>query len=164
MSEPFLAEIRLAAFGFPPKGWALCNGQLLPINQNQALFALLGTNFGGDGRINFALPNLQGRAAFHVGNGLVLGQSGGEMTHTLNVQEMPAHTHPVSAAATASTPDPTGALWAGGGVAAYVPQPNTLMDVSTVSTAGSTQPHENRPPYLGLCFIIALQGIFPSQN
>src|SRR5512142_724196 len=93
MSEPFLSEIKIVSFNFPPKGWALCNGQLLPINQNQALFALLGTTYGGDGRVNFALPNLQGRVPLHFGSGFTLGENGGEVAHTLNSSEMPAHTH-----------------------------------------------------------------------
>src|SRR5580765_1627696 len=93
MAEPFLSEIRIMSFGFPPKGWALCNGQLLPINQNQALFSLLGTTYGGDGRVTFALPNLQGRAPMHVGNNHILGEHAGEQAHTLTVNEMPAHNH-----------------------------------------------------------------------
>src|SRR5215831_18134609 len=102
MSEPFLSEIRLLSFGFAPKGWALCNGQLLPINQNQALFALLGTTYGGDGRVTFALPNLQARIPVHVGGGLVLGERSGEATHTINISEMPVHTHvPIANANTA---------------------------------------------------------------
>src|SRR5258708_2105446 len=102
MAEPFLAEIKLIAFTFPPKGWAFCNGQLLPINQNQALFSLLGTTYGGDGRTNFALPNLQGRVPVHVGNGILLGQSGGEVTHQLTIAEMAAHTHIPNASSNAA--------------------------------------------------------------
>src|SRR3954454_16278315 len=97
MAEPFLSEIRIMSFNFPPKGWALCNGQLLPINQNQALFSLLGTTYGGDGRVNFGLPNLQGRAPIHVGSGFTLGEGGGEQAHTLSIAELPTHTHPLNA-------------------------------------------------------------------
>src|SRR6266705_3122350 len=97
MAEPFLSEIRIFSFGFAPKGWALCNGQLLPINQNQALFSLLGTTFGGDGRVNFALPNLQGNVPIHVGNGHTLGEKGGEQAHTLSIAELPTHVHTASA-------------------------------------------------------------------
>jgi microcystin-dependent protein len=164
MAEPYLAEIRIFSFNFPPKGWALCNGQLLPINQNQALFSLLGTVYGGDGRINFALPNLQGRMPVHVGNGILLGQVGGETAHTLSISEMPAHTH---AAVGSSTPAnlgvPTGNLWATGN-AAYNPTPNTTMNPACVLPVGGSQPHENMSPYLVVFFCIALQGIFPSQN
>ena len=164
MAEPYLAEIRIFSFNFPPKGWALCNGQLLPINQNQALFSLLGTVYGGDGRVNFALPNLQGRMPVHVGNGILLGQVGGETAHTLSISEMPAHTH---AAVGSSTPAnlgvPTGNLWATGN-AAYNPTPNTAMNPACVLPVGGSQPHENMSPYLVVFFCIALQGIFPSQN
>ena len=164
MAEPYLAEIRIFSFNFPPKGWALCNGQLLPINQNQALFSLLGTVYGGDGRIKFALPNLQGRMPVHVGNGIALGQVGGQTAHTLSISEMPAHTH---AAVGSSTPAnlgvPTGNLWATGN-AAYNPTPNTAMNPACVLPVGGSQPHENMSPYLVVFFCIALQGIFPSQN
>ena len=164
MATPFIGEIKLISFNFPPKGWALCNGQLLPINQNQALFSLLGTVYGGDGRINFALPNLQGRMPVHVGNGIALGQVGGQTAHTLSISEMPAHTH---AAVGSSTPAnlgvPTGNLWATGN-AAYNPTPNTSMNPACVLPVGGSQPHENMSPYLVVFFCIALQGIFPSQN
>src|SRR5690349_17967466 len=111
MAEPFLSEIRIMSFGFPPKGWALCDGQLLPINQNQALFSLLGTTYGGDGRVNFGLPNLQGRAPMHMGFGHTLGERGGEQGHTLSISEIPTHTHSYNATiATATTNNPTSAL------------------------------------------------------
>src|SRR5499433_969222 len=111
MAEPFLSEIRIFSFSFPPKGWAFCNGQLLPINQNQALFSILGTTYGGDGRVNFALPNLQGRTPIHVGSGYTLGQNSGEQAHTLSVSEVPTHTHTVSAANVAATSNaPSNAL------------------------------------------------------
>ena len=165
MSEPFLGEIKIISWNFPPKGWAFCNGQLLPINQNQALFSILGTTYGGDGRQTFGLPNMQGRSPVHIGNGIVLGERGGETAHTLNISELPAHTHtPVgsSSAPTASTPASN--LWATINSLPYAAQGNTAMNPATVLPIGGSQPHENMSPYLVLNFIIALQGIFPSQN
>lgn len=165
MSEPFLGEIKIVSFNFPPKGWAFCNGTLMPINLNQALFSILGTTYGGDGRQTFALPNLQGRSPMHVGNGISLGELGGESTHTLNISELPAHNHvPVGATTNANLPGATGNLWASASVNPFTPSPNTAMNPSTVGTVGGSQPHENMSPYLVLNFIIALQGIFPSQN
>lgn len=168
MSEPFLAEIRIMSFNFPPKGWALCNGQLLPINQNQALFSLLGTTYGGDGRVNFALPNLQGRTAIHTGQGHTLGELGGEQTHTLSIAELPGHIHTVNATtapASDATPNPNMMLATSTGASFYgSPQNLVNMDPSTVAVAGGSQPHVNMQPYLTLEFCIALQGIFPSQN
>src|SRR6202011_4789044 len=112
MSEPFLGEIKIISWNFPPKGWAFCNGALLPINQNQALFSVLGTTYGGDGRVNFGLPNLQGRSPIHVGNGITLGELGGEISHTVNISELPAHTHAAAGAPTqASATSPAGKLW-----------------------------------------------------
>src|SRR5689334_14055222 len=112
MSEPFLGEIKIISWNFPPKGWTFCNGQLLPINQNQALFSILGTTYGGDGRVNFGLPNLQGRSPVHVGNGITLGQLGGEASHTVNISELPAHNHvPVGNSTQASLTSPVGNLW-----------------------------------------------------
>jgi microcystin-dependent protein len=164
MATPYLAEIRIFSFNFAPKGWAFCNGQLLPINQNQALFALLGTTYGGNGIQTFALPNLQGNVPIHAGNGFVLGQTGGEFSHTLTTNEMPAHTHvPVGSSTPANLGVPTGNLWATGN-AAYNPTPNTNMNPAGILPVGSGQPHENRTPFLVLNFCIALQGIFPSQN
>jgi microcystin-dependent protein len=164
MATPYLAEIRIFSFNFAPKGWAFCNGQLLPINQNQALFALLGTTYGGNGIQTFALPNLQGNVPIHAGNGFVLGQTGGEFSHTLTTNEMPAHTHvPVGSSTPANLGVPTGNLWATGN-AAYNPTPNTTMNPAGILPVGSGQPHENRTPFLVLNFCIALQGIFPSQN
>ena len=165
MSEPFLSEIRVMSFGFAPKGWALCNGQLLPINQNQALFSLLGTTYGGDGRVNFALPNLQARAPMHTGNGHVLGERSGEQAHTLSISELPAHTHSWGATNTAANaPNPTSNLL--GAAAEYNASGTNLVAMypGTLSTVGGSQPHENMQPYLTLNFCIALQGIFPSQN
>jgi len=164
MAEPFLAEIRMFSFAFAPKGWALCNGQLLPINQNQALFSLLGTTYGGDGRVNFALPDLRNRTPVHVGNGIVLGQQAGEQAHTLSAPEMPAHTHVATGSSTvANLGDPTGNVWAAGN-AAYNPSPNTTMNPACVSQSGGSQPHLNMSPYLTINFCIALQGIYPSHS
>jgi microcystin-dependent protein len=164
MAEPFLAEIRIFSFNFPPKGWAMCDGQLMPINQNQALFSLLGTTYGGDGITTFALPNLQGRLPVHTGNGIFLGESGGEASHTLIPAEMPQHTHAVSASANpANQGVPTGNLWAAGN-AAYNPNFNTIMNPACVTSMGGGQAHPNLSPYLTVTLCIALQGIFPSQN
>lgn len=167
MAEPFLSEVRIFSFGYAPKGWAFCNGQLLPINQNQALFSLLGTTYGGDGRVNFALPDLRGRVPMHTGNGHTLGEKAGEQAHTLISSELPAHTHIVNGTSTNAnlqTPTTT-SLWAAGAVdAGYRNSPNTLMDPGTVTPVGGNQPHLNMSPYLVLNFSIALQGIFPSQN
>ena len=167
MSEPFLGEIKIISWNFPPKGWTFCNGQLLPINQNQALFSILGTTYGGDGRQTFGLPNLQGRTPFHVGNGIALGEMGGETSHTLNISELPAHNHVCTASgANASDPSISGNLWAKviSGPTPFAATPNSAMLPSCMLPTGGNQPHENMSPYLVLNFIIALQGIFPSQN
>jgi microcystin-dependent protein len=165
MSTPFLSEIKIVSFNFAPKGWALCNGQLLPINQNQALFSLLGTTYGGNGQTNFALPDLRGRIPLHEGNGFNLGQSGGESAHTLNIQELPAHTHVANAnTALADQGSPLNNFWSAQDNPAYATSANTTMAPAAVSTVGGNQPHENRSPFLALLFVIALQGIFPSQN
>lgn len=170
MAEPFLSEIRLMSFSFAPRGWALCNGQLLPINQNQALFSLLGTTYGGDGRVNFALPDLRGRTPVHVGGGHTLGEGGGEQAHTLNVAELPQHTHQASATTTqatagTNTPSPArmpaqsnfSALYGAAASPAAFAQ-------NAISSVGGSQAHQNMQPYLTLSFCIALQGIFPSPN
>jgi microcystin-dependent protein len=169
MAEPFLSEIRIMSFNFAPKGWALCNGQLLPINQNQALFSLLGTTYGGDGRVNFALPNLQGRTPIHVGSGHTLGERGGEPAHTLSIAEIPTHTH-VASGTSAST-DPSGTnvpndnLLAAGPGEIYGGSANLVaMGPTTIGNVGGSQAHLNMQPFLTLTFAIALQGIFPSQN
>lgn len=165
MATPYLAEIRVFSFNFPPKGWAFCNGQLLPINQNQALFSLLGTTYGGNGQTNFALPNLQERMPIHTGNGHNQGDAAGEASHTLTLQEMPAHTHAVTPGTSPpNTADPTNGYFAGGGQSVFGPTPNTTMSPNFVSSAGGSQPHENLPPSLALNFCIALQGIFPSRS
>jgi len=165
MSEPFLGEIRLLSFVFPPKGWALCNGQLLPINQNQALFSLLGTTYGGDGRVNFALPDLRGRVPLHTGQGHTLGEVGGEQAHTLTVNELPTHTHFESAVSgNGTTPVPTGHLLASA-LNVYSPASGlTALAPTSVTNVGGSQAHQNMQPFLTLSFCIALQGIFPSQN
>src|SRR5437660_4574895 len=168
MSEPFLGEIKIISWNFPPKGWTFCNGQLLPINQNQALYSILGTTYGGDGRVNFGLPNLQGRTPVHVGNGIVLGERGGETSHTLNITELPAHNHvAVGSSTVANLTSATGNLWAQVGANPYnavPPQPDVSMNPACILSVGGSQAHENMSPYLVLNFIIALQGIFPSQN
>jgi len=165
MSEPFLGEIKIISWNFPPKGWTFCNGQLLPINQNQALFSILGTTYGGDGRVNFGLPNLQGRTPVHVGNGIVLGERGGETSHTLSISELPAHNHvPVGSSNTATDPSPAANTWPQDPNKPFAPTPNTAMSPQCIPAVGGNQPHENMSPYLVLNFIIALQGIFPSQN
>ena len=165
MSEPFIAEIKIISWNFPPKGWTFCNGQLLPINQNQALFSILGTTYGGDGRQTFGLPNLQGRCPVHVGNGIVLGEVGGETSHTLNISELPAHNHvPVGSNDQATLTAATNNLWGSDSSNPFTPTPATAMNPACIGAVGGNQPHENMSPYLVLNFIIALQGIFPSQN
>ena len=167
MAEPFLSEIRITSFGFAPKGWALCNGQLLPINQNQALFSLLGTTYGGDGRVNFALPDLRARVPLHTGSGHTLGEKGGEQTHTLSIAEIPTHTHTLNGSSSnANQPIPTGNLLARQAPANPYIGATTLgaMNPGSVTNVGGSQAHINMQPYLTLNFCIALQGIFPSQN
>lgn len=166
MAEPFLSEIRIMSFGFAPKGWALCNGQLLPINQNQALFSLLGTTYGGDGRLNFALPDLRGRVPIHTGSGHTLGEKAGVESVTINQQTMPNHTHFAQATSNPGTSDS-----AASNVFGNVPGrlytdlvALTTLHPGTITTVGGSQPHENRQPLLVLNFCIALQGIFPSQT
>ncbi|MBC8032037.1 MAG: phage tail protein [Pyrinomonadaceae bacterium] len=167
MAEPFLSEIRIMSFGFAPKGWAMCNGQLLPINQNQALFSLLGTTFGGDGRVNFALPDLRGRVPIEVGNGHTLGEKGGEQAHTLSMSEMPQHAHLATATSTnGGVIIPTGNILAGGTPQLYHAPDNNLtpLNAATLGNVGGSQAHLNMQPFLTLTFCIALQGIFPSPN
>ena len=168
MAEPFLSEIRIMSFVFAPKGWALCNGQLLPINQNQGLFSLLGTTFGGDGRVNFALPDLRGRTPIHVGSGHTLGERGGEQAHTLSIAELPTHAHVWSAvdiAATTSNNNPTVTLSNSVQSFLYSAASNLqAMAPNMVGNVGGSQAHLNMQPFLTLSFCIALQGIFPSPN
>ncbi len=166
MTDPFLAEIRVMSFNFPPKGWAFCNGQLMAINQNQALFSLLGTTYGGDGRVNFALPDLRGCVPIDTGGGHVLGERAGEQNHTLTISEMPTHTHLVNASSLpGNTPTATGNVLASPLSSTYRPASAlTTMDPATVANTGGSQPHPNMQPYLVLNFCIALQGIFPSRN
>jgi microcystin-dependent protein len=166
MAEPFLSEIRIMSFGFPPKGWALCNGQLLPINQNQGLFSLLGTTYGGDGRQTFALPNLQGRTPIHVGGGHALGERAGEQGHTLSIAEIPTHTHVAQGTTIAGdVVVPTGNMLADSPANLYAAAATlTSINPGTVTNVGGSQAHLNMQPFLVLNFSIALQGIFPSAN
>lgn len=168
MAEPFLSEVRIMSFVFAPRGWALCNGQLLPINQNQALFSLLGTTFGGDGRVNFGLPDLRGRTPIHVGSGHSLGERGGEPAHTLSISELPEHTHTLSATTNTSTTNN-----AGSGVMLAQSTSSSLyggasnlqaMSPAAIANVGGAQAHLNMQPFLTLNFCIALQGIFPSPT
>lgn len=164
MGTPFLSEIRVMSFGFPPKGWALCDGQLLPINQNQALFSLMGTTYGGDGRVNFGLPNLQGRVPMHMGNSHTLGERGGEQAHTLSISELPTHSHGLNAnSAAANQTEPAANVF---GAAGTYESPATAVGTgpNSISSTGGSQAHLNMQPFLTLSFCIALQGIFPSQN
>jgi microcystin-dependent protein len=170
MAEPFLSEIRIMSFEFAPKGWALCNGQLLPINQNQPLFSLLGTTFGGDGRVNFALPDLRGRTPIHVGSGHTLGERGGEQAHTLSIAELPTHVHVLNASSAVGNNqfpnfNSAGNLLAQDPGNVYGP-PNNLQafNPASVANTGGSQAHLNMQPFLTLNFCIALQGIFPSPN
>lgn len=171
MSEPFLAEIRMVGFNFAPRGWAFCDGQILPINQHQALYSLLGTTYGGDGRTSFALPDLRGRVPIHVdssnGGSHTLGQKGGEETHTLSANEMPSHTHTVQATSAAgNNPNPSGRVLAGSAPSELYSAASALkaMRSGTITNTGGGQAHNNMQPYQVLNFCIALQGLFPSRN
>jgi len=180
MDEPFLGEIMIVSFNFPPKGWALCNGQFLPINQNQALFALIGTTYGGNGQTTFALPNMRGRAPIHMGNGYELGQAAGQTSNTINSSQLPAHIHEIQkppgglvtakikAGGTANQTTPEGNYFATN--ASETKRFSNRSDASlgngvpTVGNVGGSQPHNNMQPYLVLNYVIALQGVFPSRN
>lgn len=167
MAQPFMSEIRIMSFVFPPKGWALCNGQLLPINQNQALFSLLGTTFGGDGRVNFGLPDLRGRTPIHVGSAHTLGERGGEQAHTLSISEIPTHVHTASGTSNGATTNTvSGNVLANGAPnELYVGAVDlTALHPGTIANVGGSQAHLNMQPFLVLSFCIALQGIFPSAN
>jgi len=165
MSTPFLSEIKILSFGFAPKGWALCDGQLLPINQNQALFALLGTTYGGDGRVNFGLPNLQGRVPMHMGSGHTLGERGGEQAHTVSISEIPTHTHTASGTTDSTAPTTLALNNVFGPATVYAAAANlTSMNPASITNIGGSQSHLNMQPFLTLAFAIALQGIFPSQT
>lgn len=166
MAEPYLSEIRIFSFNFPPRGWAFCNGQLLPINQNQALFALLGTTYGGNGQTNFSLPNLKRRSPIHFGDGYTLGQQAGQDAHTLSIQELPQHTHSVTATSTVQdTIVPSNNYLASSTPSSfYNGSGNAVANPSIISNIGGSQAHNNLQPSLVLNFCIALQGIFPSQN
>ncbi len=171
MSEPFLAEIRIVGFNFAPRGWAFCDGQILPINQNQSLYSLLGTTYGGDGRTTFALPDLRGRTPIHVGRSdggahHSEGQKSGEETHTLSVNEMPNHDHIAYAGSdNASKGVPSGAVLARSTTPIYAEAANlTPLNQRSVTHVGGSQAHDNMQPYLALNFCIALQGLFPSRN
>lgn len=182
MSDPYLGEIKLISFNFPPKNWAMCNGQLLPINQNQALFSLLGTTYGGNGQTTFGLPDLRGRVAMHFGNGHTQGERSGTEGHVLTIQQLPAHTHPLAASKSnaissgAAGTVPTGgnkvmaqALAAVGKSVVPVQLYGTgavtgAMAADTLTNVGSGQAHENRQPYLALNYIIALVGLFPTPD
>jgi microcystin-dependent protein len=180
MTVPFLAQISIVSFGFAPNGWAMCNGQFLPINQNQALFSLLGTYYGGNGQTTFALPNLRGRAAIHMGAGHVIGEAGGATTHTVTISELPTHVHDIKKS-------PTGLVTAkaltGSSANKTTPEGNYFAEnatetkrfsnrsddslgngVPTLGNTGGSQAHNNMQPYLVLNYIIALQGVFPSRN
>jgi microcystin-dependent protein len=180
MGTPFLGELKIVGWSGQPQGWAFANGQFLPINQNQALFSLLGTTYGGNGQTTFALPNMQGRVPIHFGDGFILGQAGGENAHTLTISEMPAHNHIIRADATTAATSNIVTPAAGHSLGQTVGVPSqgspfalniystnavsAALAAGTVSNTGGSQPHENRQPFTVLNYIIALQGVFPSQN
>jgi len=166
MAEPFLGEIRLFSFNQIPSGWLPCNGQLLSIATNTALYSLLGATYGGDGRTTFALPNLQGKVPLHAGNQIAYGTTGGEAEHTLTVNEMPAHTHQITAdASTTDKPSPKDNAWgAVKGKDIYAKNDNVAMNAAALSTTGQSTPHPNMQPFLSVSFCIATLGIFPSRE
>lgn len=168
MSEQFLGELRMFPFEFAPKGWALCEGQILPITQNQALFSLLGVTYGGNGTTNFALPDLRGKAPVHFGNSINLGETGGEEAHALTINELPSHTHEaVANSEVGQLREAQGHSWAKlGTVSGYSVSVDSdvMMKTSAISTSGDSQPHNNMQPYLVMNYCIAIQGIFPSRN
>ena len=165
MSQPYVGEIRMFAGNFAPAGWALCQGQLVPIDQNPTLFQLIGTTYGGDGQNNFALPNLQSRVPVHVGPGFALGQAAGTETVTLTTSQIPSHSHVPQAAAAATGTSPSGSVLGGGFNNWYnTNPPNANMSPAMVGNAGGSQPHDNMIPFLVVNFIISLFGVFPSQS
>jgi microcystin-dependent protein len=166
VGTPFLGEVKVISWNYAPKGWAFCNGQLLPINQNQALFSILGTTYGGNGQTNFALPDLRGRAPIHTGAGFDLGSRGGEEAHTLSQSEMPPHTHVAQASATNAnqTIPIANILSASDSPMYHSPTNATTLLPATITNAGGSQAHTNLQPYLVLNLIIALVGVFPSRN
>lgn len=165
MGTPYMGEVKIISWNFAPQGWAFCNGQLLPINQNQALFSILGTMYGGNGQTTFALPNLQGRMPLHFGNGFNEGQVGGETAHTLNIQELPAHVHGAGCnPGTGTVVAPLNNTWAANTQNSYSAASDAVMRPDSLANTGGSQPHNNMPPYLVLNFIIALVGVFPSRN
>jgi microcystin-dependent protein len=165
MGTPFLGELKLISWNYAPRGWALCNGQFLPINQNQALFSLLGTMYGGNGQTTFALPDLRGRVPLHSGGSFTQGTSFGEESHTLTLSELPAHNHFVRASDAAATDAAPGGAALASSPNTYVPFGNpTTIHPGTIGNVGGGQAHENRQPFLALNWAIALQGIFPSRN
>ncbi|MFC5702794.1 phage tail protein [Cohnella faecalis] len=167
MAEPFLGEVRLLAFNYPPQGWVQCNGQLLSISQNQALFTLLGNSYGGDGKTTFAVPNLQGSVPVQTNNASVVGAAGGEAAHTLTINEMPAHTHEATGGADATSATPLGNAWgtqsAAPAVTSYEPTANTTMNSNALQSMGASQPHSNMQPYLVINYCIAVEGYYPPK-
>jgi len=163
MAQPYVGEIRMFGGNFAPAGWAFCDGVLLPISENETLFQLIGTTYGGDGENTFALPDLRGRFPMHHGNGYILAETVGVESVTLTTAQIPAHTPgPVASAGEALTTDPTNAVWAARTTAAYATEATATAMAPAIAATGGSQPHENMPPYLGLSFIISLFGIFPS--
>jgi microcystin-dependent protein len=171
MGEPFVGEIRMVGFNFPPVGWAFCDGQLLPISENDVLFTLIGTTYGGDGQTTFALPDLQGRMPIHQGQGpgtsnYTIGEKAGVETVTLTTNQIPAHTHPPLAQTQAGNqPSPQNNVWASSSLNQFQPpSANTAMNTQLISATGGSQPHDNMMPFLTISFIISLFGVFPSQS
>ena len=171
MSEPFLAEIKIIGFNFAPRGWAFCDGQILPINQNQSLYSLMGTTFGGDGRTSFGLPDLRGRSPIGIGDGTQWGERGGQESVALTEAQMPGHTHAFNIATAGATlrqnaPPSGGGVMANANIDMYRPPGGAtqVFDAGSVSSEGNNQTHDNMQPYLTLSYIIALQGLFPSRN
>ena len=168
MAEPFLGEVRIFSFAFAPKGWAQCNGQFLPINQNQALFALFGTTYGGNGQTTFALPNLRDSVPIHRGNGFTQGQKGGEAAHTITTAEMPTHTHGLQGSGNTAADVIVNNMVLGLNAVddIYISGSRSLVALNpeSITNTGGSQPHNNLQPFLTLNFCVALQGIFPSRN